>query len=422
MARQRDTITTENGLTNGMVPGEMPRDATTEHRLTLREASRDGDGNVRRGEEVYRLAPDMLALNQDNVRDSYESPRAIAHIEGLMAAYERGDYVPPLLVQPVANENGRYVIIDGAHRKIAADRVVRERGLKLRLSCMAFRGNSTEQLMYMMTSAKGLALDEIEKARACRKLVNRGMSRQEIASAMGVTVTWVDSRILLADAEPEVHQAIRDGVIEASVAIGIVRESGIRAAQVIRRLAQKARQQGRRRVTGSVVNGPRLSPKTANALLDSLRTAYEQLDDEVIGKVSDWEAQLKSEGMSDDELKNTRIEISGAALMQLVRGWGVVRAFEEQQQIKEVRRIRRLEAREQEKAASEHTATGEREAPENHHAGVTERAGPGNHHAGVRDREEPAGHHTGDGAEENDIFGVVPLAAHQRSGQAMALH
>ena len=126
--------------------------------------------------------------------------------------------------------------------------------------------------------------------------------------------------------------------------------------------------------------------------------------------------------MSDDELKNTRIEISGAALMQLVRGWGVVRAFEEQQQIKEERRIRRLEAREQEKAASQHTGTGEREAPENHHAGVTERAGPGNHHAGVRDREEPASHHTGDGAEENDIFGVVPLAAHQRPGQAMALH
>ena len=158
-----------------------------------------------------------------------------------------------------------------------------------------------------------------------------------------------------------------------------------------------------------MVNGPRLSPKTANALLDSLRTAYEQLDDEVIGKVSDWEAQLKSEGMSDDELKNTRIEISGAALMQLVRGWGVVRAFEEQQQIKEERRIRRLEAREQEKAASQHTGTGEREAPENHHAGV-------------RNREEPASHHTGDGAEENDIFGVVPLAAHQRPGQAMALH
>ena len=99
MARQRDTITADNGLTNGLEPGEMPRDATTEHRLTLREASRDGDGNVKRGEEVYRLAPDMLALNQDNVRDSYESQRAIAHIEGLMAAYERGDYVPPLLVQ-----------------------------------------------------------------------------------------------------------------------------------------------------------------------------------------------------------------------------------------------------------------------------------------------------------------------------------
>lgn len=65
MARQSDTITADNGLTNGLGPGEMPRDATTEHRLTLREASRDGDGNVRRGEEVYRLAPDMLALNQD---------------------------------------------------------------------------------------------------------------------------------------------------------------------------------------------------------------------------------------------------------------------------------------------------------------------------------------------------------------------
>ena len=162
-------------------------------------------------------------------------------------------------------KNGQYVIIDGAHRKIAADRVVRERGLKLRLSCMAFRGNSTEQLMYMMTSAKGLALDEIEKARACRKLVKPGGMRPagNCLGHWGVTVTWVDSRILLADAEPEVHQAIRDGVIEASVAIGIVRESGIRAAQVIRRLAQKARQQGRRRVTGSVVNGPRLSPKTA---------------------------------------------------------------------------------------------------------------------------------------------------------------
>ena len=174
--------------------------------MTLRSAAKQK--KVVRG-DVFFLTPDQLRIDPENVRDGYDSERA-------------GRHIPALEVRARADEDGRYTIVDGAHRKLAADELQRE-GMPIRLRCSAFGGNEVDRITYRMCSSQGLPLDPIEMARGCLKLQNWGKKVDEIAESMSKSSTWVHNQLLLAEAEPEVQQMVRDNLVSASIAIEMMR-------------------------------------------------------------------------------------------------------------------------------------------------------------------------------------------------------
>lgn len=358
------TKTTNGGSMSHMVNHELRRRNMEEHGqesgaiesgMTLRSAAKQK--KVVRG-DVFLLTPDQLRIDPENVRDGYDSERARNHIESLKASMRAGRHIPALEVRARADEDGRYTIVDGAHRKLAADELQRE-GMTIRLRCSAFGGNEVDRITYMMCSSQGLPLDPIEMARGCLKLQNWGKKVDEIAESMSKSSTWVHNQLMLAEAEPEVQQMVRDNLVSASIAIEMMRTHAKDHLKILNKLADEVRHGKRKKVTKASVHGPRVPPKTVNVLLDSLRNAYEGLGEDVMQQMEILEGKLKSEEVSEEDLRETTFSVNAATLMQIIKGSDAIREFEERCAAREARRIERAKraAEKSEKSESLHPET-----------------------------------------------------------------
>ena len=107
------------------------------------------------------------------------------------------------------------------------------------------------------------------------------------------------------------------------------------------KLADEVRHGKRKKVTKASVHGPRVPPKTVNVLLDSLRNAYEGLGEDVMQQMEILEGKLKSEEVSEEDLRETTFSVNAATLMQIIKGSDAIREFEERCAAREARRIER---------------------------------------------------------------------------------
>ena len=313
--------------------------------MSLRNAAR---GQAITRQDVYVLSPDQLVIDPENVRDSYDSEQARENIESLKSAMRAGRSIPILEIVTQADDNGRYMIVDGAHRKLAADELQKE-GILYKLRCVGFKGNPTDRIAYMMRS-EGLPLNPVEMARGVLKLSNRNMSEKEIAQSLDKSHAWVRNQLLLAQADPEVHQMIRERKVSASNVLEMIREYPNNYAAKLAALAGEVQKAGKKKVTKAVMSGPRVPPKTVDVLVHSIRGMCEELGDRVLQKVSDAEARIKSQELSKEDMRNETVEVSIAALMQIVKGSDALREFEERCAVREARRAEKralAEARQQ---------------------------------------------------------------------------
>jgi len=271
--------------------------------------------------DLFRVDPRLVEEEEGfNLRD-YDDPEVIAHIEGFAQSYMAGSFVPPWIVR--TDGEGRILVVEGHCRRRGAMLAI-ERGAELQfVDTVPFRGNDADRLHMMLKSNDGLKFRPLKIAEGYLRASRLGHSNVEIARRQIVTPSRVEQMLLLATAESDVHQLVRDGVVTADVAIEAVRKYREKAGEFLRGEYQKALSQGKSKVTRSIMRGPTLPPKVVGSVVTALRGAVESFDSATRRRLAAMEKK------NPDELKGERIEVDALTLLNLVRASAEIKDAEE---------------------------------------------------------------------------------------------
>lgn len=173
----------------------------------------------------------LLIESGFNVRDLDQE-----HINAMVQSYSEGKMMPALVIR--TTKYG-FKVIDGHHRLSAA----KIAGVQ-RLECKEFTGTEAEQVAFMVSSSQGRNLKPIERAHAYRRLINLGMTKDEIAKSVSRSRADVDNHLLMLEAGDDVIQAIKDGEVAATEVQREMRKSGSGAQEKIMGAVHKARADG----------------------------------------------------------------------------------------------------------------------------------------------------------------------------------
>lgn len=266
--------------------------------------------------DLFRVDPRLLEEDVGfNLRD-YNDPEVIAHIEGFAESYINGRYVPPLVVRTTGD--GRIVSVEGHCRRRGALLAI-ERGANLAfVDCLAFRGGDVEQVEVMLRSAEGLKLKPLEVAQGYLRLSRMGHSNTKIAEVMRKTPARVEQMLLLATANHDVHQLVRDGHVTADAAIDAIRKYREKAGDYLKRKLEEAQGQGRGKVTRGTMRGFSLPPKILTTVVSSLDTVINHLDQKTRRKLAEFEK------LDPGQLKGKTVEVDASALIELIKAHGSI--------------------------------------------------------------------------------------------------
>lgn len=158
------------------------------------------------------------------------------HIQSMAESYREGRMMPALVIRTTRDG---FKVIDGHHRLSAAKLA----GVH-RLECKEFTGTEAEQIAFMVSSSQGRNLKPIERARAYRRLLGLGMTKDEIAKSVNRSRADVDNHLIMLEAGDDVLQAIHDGEVAATEVQKAIRQHGSGAQEKIMGAVRKSRETG----------------------------------------------------------------------------------------------------------------------------------------------------------------------------------
>lgn len=199
--------------------------------------------------KTYNVPRTLLYVEDGfNVRDI--DPE---HVAAIRAAYDAGEYVPPLVVKDMGD--GRFKVIDGHHRYYAGDGIIE------RFECKDFIGSDADQVAMMVTSSQGRQLSTTERAKAYLRLFRHGYTYDEIATKCKRSRADVDNHMTLATADDRVFKHVQDGKISMNEANQLIRKKGEKATEIIESAVTKAVESGEKKVKATDIH--RFTPKMA---------------------------------------------------------------------------------------------------------------------------------------------------------------
>lgn len=235
------------------------------------------DKEVRRADAMKVRLEDLHEEPGFNLRrEGEELEQSIAELAEFLAD---GGQVPALEVRP--RDEGGVWLVDG-HRRTRAWRLLDAQGRLKRdpktgeflVSIVPFEGTTkADRIARVMTSREAKDLDLLELADGCSQLRGEGLSNDEIAKKIRKTRQYVDQMLILADAPAEVHQMVESGAVAPATAVTLVRQHGEKAAEVMAEELEKAKAQGKGKVTAGTLKGP----SVPRGLLDDLHSTVTRL-------------------------------------------------------------------------------------------------------------------------------------------------
>jgi len=147
-------------------------------------------------------------------------------VDGLKAAYSRGEYVPKIVVQP--DDTGTtFKVIDGHHRYTALTELVQEGHDYRRVTVEGFSGSQADQVKLMITSSQGRNLTPVERATGYARLINQyGWTRQEVADEFLVHLSSVAHHIAISELPSSIKELVIADRVAADYAVELYRKHG----------------------------------------------------------------------------------------------------------------------------------------------------------------------------------------------------
>ena len=210
--------------------------------------SKNKDSGIK-ATKTYNVPRNLLYVEDGfNIRDIDQE-----HVAAIRAAYDAGEYLPPLLVKDMGD--GRFKVIDGHHRYHAGEGIVE------RFECKDFIGSDADSVAMMVTSSQGRQLSTTERATAYLRLHRLGFTYDEIASKCKRSRGDVDNHMTLALADNRVFKHVQDGKISMNEANQLIRKKGEKAVEIIDKAVTKAVESGAKKVKATDIH--RFTPKMA---------------------------------------------------------------------------------------------------------------------------------------------------------------
>lgn len=265
--------------------------------------------------DLFRVDPRLLVEEEGfNLRD-YSDPDTIASILSFKKSYQDGEYVPPLVVH--VNDDEQVVIIEGHKRRRGALAAIKEGADIAFVDCVQYRGNAAERVALMLRSGEGQPFKPLEIAFGMLRLHRWGYTNAEIGRKTGnKTASNVEQLLLLANANPDVHELVRSGAVSAYTAIDAIREHGEKAGEVLEGHLDVAKANGKTKVTKGVIRGWTPPRKIVSGLVSSVDTFTTALDNKTRHHLA------KLEKMDAEQVKGQKVEVDAAALLELLRVHG----------------------------------------------------------------------------------------------------
>jgi len=265
----------------------------------------------------FKVDPDVVEFEDGfNLRE--EGPELDAHLNAMYVAMKAGAYFPPIDVSVV---DGRIIARDGHCRTRNAKRLKSE-GFSIMLEARQFRGNETECVFHMISSAQGKPLTPLEAGRGFFRLIRYGLDVPAICARTGVSRTTIENGLILAEAPLTIQQMIVKGEVAAHVAVDLIRKHGSKAVEVLREILDKAKADGTAKVTKRHVAGPRVPPRVVKSFVAAAASLHQHvrhdIRDSLLNATDDEVAGMGDIPVPAATLKallaaHTEIEPTGAA-------------------------------------------------------------------------------------------------------------
>jgi ParB family chromosome partitioning protein len=162
----------------------------------------------------------IMPLDALKVDPSYNGrPLNREHVDSLKAKIRAEGYDESKPIR-IRNIDGQFFIRDGLHRYTAMSELASEiediRGIP---AVVAPKGtNDIDDVVNMLNANDGLRFTPLEEGALFKRVLSYGVAKEVVAKRVGRSTQYIDERLSLMGATPEIQEAHRNGTISASAA------------------------------------------------------------------------------------------------------------------------------------------------------------------------------------------------------------
>lgn len=200
--------------------------------------------------DMFRMSPYDLLVDPDFNPRSLDKESTQTKIMQMAEAYRDGRTLPPLMCR--REDDGYVLVIDGHCRLEAAKIAIRNDWVPadFRLKFDVFQGSKADALAFALSSGDVTdPLTAMEKALGYARLRGQGYEVAEIAKMVSRPAPVISRHLLLADADKDLQDMVRDGTVAASTMIELLGEGGNeKARQALAKATDAAKSEGREKV------------------------------------------------------------------------------------------------------------------------------------------------------------------------------
>lgn len=271
------------------ITGNSARQIYEQSQAKIRSGELDPTLALSRKNQISAPYDYLYVLPGFNLREKL-NPKRIRRYADL---YKKGAKMPALVVFA---KSGRFMVIDGHHRYEAIGLAISEGALIERVEIIEFDGSEADALIFMYDAADGERLTAIEKAKGYQRLLDQGLTLEEIAIARDQSQLQIKQMLMLWNAPEVIKDAVRANKVSATAVIHLLIEcqrNKTDPVEIIAASIEKAAAAGKTKATAKTfretVNKPRPLPKkhvTAaigslmqSSITTQLRTALPAIED-----------------------------------------------------------------------------------------------------------------------------------------------
>lgn len=248
-----------------------------------------------------------------NVRlDGERYRQRVEHIAQLMLA--NGYQQDKPITGFVAEEDGEQVayVVSG-HTRVRAARRANELGASIEYIPMLSvpKGTNEIDLIFDLTiSNDGAPLTLYEQGVVNQRLINRGISVAEIARRLQRSETHIRNSLELRSAPRAIIEHVEDGRISETLALELMRKHGNAAIKMIEDGVEKAKTEGRTKVTSTALRGRRLPAPLGMNAISTVENLVQALDPAVLDSVNTQVSQAEEgKGLNGEATVSLPLEV-----------------------------------------------------------------------------------------------------------------